>query len=290
MEGQWQRKKSEAISAVVNTVDLRYFSTLGIAFAEGRDFTQDDRDISTPIAIINDTMAAKYWSNQDPLGKRLQLRRGKDFLQIVGVVKTANYQTLGEAPQSCIYIPLRQNYSDAMILYVRTERDPSATLAAVQGEIRTLDPGLPVEDIRTGTKVIDQALWGAKIGVGLLGVFGLLALGLASVGLYGIMAHSVNQRRREIRIRIALGAGQASVLGLILRQGMMRVFSGVALGACLAFLLGRALSGFLSGVSATDPLSLGGASLVLLVVAFIACYLPARSASRVDPLIALQQA
>ena len=116
-------------------------------------------------------MAAKYWPNQDPLGKRLQLPRGKDFLQIVGVVKTANYQSLGEAPQSCIYIPLRQHYSDAMILYVRTERDPSATLAAVQGEIRTLDPGLPVEDIRTGTKLIDQALWGAKIGVSLLGVF-----------------------------------------------------------------------------------------------------------------------
>ncbi len=289
IEGQGQRKKSEAISAVVNTVDLRYFSTLGIAFAEGRDFTQDDRDISTPIAIINDTMAAKYWSNQDPLGKRLQLPRGKDFLQIVGVVKTANYQTLGEAPQSCIYIPLRQNYSDAMILYVRTERDPSATLAAVQGEIRTLDPGLPVEDIRTGTKVIDQALWGAKIGVGLLGVFGLLALSLASVGLYGIMAYSVNQRRREIGIRMALGAGQASVLGLILRQGMMRVFSGVALGLILSLLIGRALSKFLYGVGGSDPASLAGASLVLLTVALVACYLPARRASQVDPLVALHE-
>jgi len=171
IEGHEQRKESEAISTVVNTVDLTYFSTLGIPFVAGRDFAQDDRDISTPIAIINDTMAAKYWPNQDPFGKRLQLPRGKDFLQIVGVVKTANYQSLGEAPQSCIYIPLRQHYSDAMILYVRTERDPSATLAAVQGEIRTLDPGLPVEDIRTGTKLIDQALWGAKIGVSLLGVF-----------------------------------------------------------------------------------------------------------------------
>ena len=289
IEGQEQRKKSDAISAVVNTIDFDYFPTLGIPFLEGHDFTQDDRDISTPVAIINDTMAAKYWPNQDPVGKRLQLPRGKEFLQVVGVVKTTNYQTLGETPQACIYIPLRQNYSDGMILYVRTERDPSTILAAVQGEIRGLDPALPMEDMRTGSKVIDQALWWSTIGVGLLGVFGLLALGLASVGLYGIMAYSVNQRRREIGVRMALGAGPAEVSLFILRQGMTVVFSGIALGVVLAFLLGRALSRFLYEVSANDPLSLGAASLVLLVVAFLACYLPARSASRVDPLVALRE-
>jgi putative ABC transport system permease protein len=132
--------------------------TLGIPFLEGRDFTQDDRDTSTRVAIVNDTMAAKYWPNQNPLGKRLHLPGGKEFLQIVGVVKTTNYQTLGEPPQPCIYIPLRQNFSDGMILYVRTERDPSAILAAIQGEIRNLDPGLPLEDMHTGKMVIDQAL------------------------------------------------------------------------------------------------------------------------------------
>ena len=290
IEGQEQRKKSEAISAVVDTVDLTYFSTLGISFVAGRDFTQNDRDISTPIAIINDTMAAEYWPGQDAIGKRLQLPQGKQFLQVVGVVKTTNYQSLGEAPQACVYIPLRQNYSDSMILYVKTDRDPSTSLAAVQNEIRTLDPALPLEDVRTGTKVIDQALWGTKIGVGLLGVFGLLALGLGSVGLYGIMAYSVSQRRREIGVRMALGAGQSDVALFILRQGMTVVFGGIALGGVLAFLLGRALSRFLYGVSATDTLSLGGAALVLLTVAFLACYLPARSASHVDPLVALRDA
>jgi predicted permease len=290
IEGQEQRKKSEAISAVVNTVDLDYFATLGISFVAGRDFTQDDRDISTPVAIVNDTMAAKYWPNQDAIGKRLQLPQGKQFVQIIGVVKTANYQSLGEAPQACVYLALRQNYSDTMILYVKTERDPSTTLAAVQNEIRNLDPALPLEDVRTGTKVIDQALWGAKIGVGLLGIFGLLALGLASVGLYGIMAYSVSQRRREIGVRMALGAGQSDVSLFILRQGVVVVFSGIAVGAGLAFLLGRALSRFLYGVSPNDPLSVGGAALVLLVVAFVACYLPARSATRVDPLVALRDA
>lgn len=290
IEGQEARKKSEAIAAVVDTVDLKYFSTLGIPLLEGRDFTPNDRDSSTPVAIINETMAAKYWPAQDALGKRLALPPGNQFLQIVGVVKTTNYQALGEPPQACVYRPLRQNFTDSMILYARSERDPSTVLAAVQAEIHSLDPGLPVEDMRTGAKVIDQALWWAKMGVGLLGVFGLLALGLASVGLYGIMAYSVNQRRREIGVRMAVGAGERSVSLLVLRQGMTVVASGVVTGMVLALLLGRVLSRFLYGVSGSDPISLAGAAFALLAVAFVACYLPARSASRVDPLVALREA
>ena len=290
IEGQEPHKKSDAISAVVNTIDLDYFSTLDVPFVKGRDFTQDDRDRSAPVAIINDTMAAEFWPNQDPLGKRVQLPRGKGFLQIVGIVKTSNYQTLGEPPQPCIYLPLRQNFSDGMILYVRTEQDPSTILASVQGEIHNIDPGLAAEDIRTGTKIIDQALWWSKIAVELLGVFGLVALGLASVGLYGIMAYSVNQRRREIGVRMALGAGQRNVWLLVLRQGMTLVLTGLAVGVALALLVGHALSRFLYGVSGSDPLSLGGASMVLLGVALVACYLPARNASRVDPLVALRDA
>lgn len=288
IEGQEQRKKSEAISAVINTIDLDYFSTLDIPFVKGRDFTQNDRDISARVAIINETMAAEYWPNQDPLGKRLEVPRGKEFLQIVGVVKTSNYQSLGERPQACIYLPLRQNLSDSMILYVRTEQDPGTVIPGIQSEIHQIDPGLAVEDMRTGTKVIDQALWWSKIGVELLGVFGLLALALASVGLYGLMAYSVNQRRREIGVRMALGAGQGNVSRLVLRQGMTLVLTGLGFGVGFALLVGHALSRFLFGVSGTDPLIIGGASLVLLVMALVACYLPARSASRVDPLVALR--
>ena len=288
LEGQEQRKKSDAISAVVNTIDLDYFSTLGVSIVAGRDFSQDDREISTPVAIINDTMAAEYWPNQNPLGKRLQLPGGKDFLQIVGIVKTSNYQSLGERPQSCVFIPLRQNFSDVMVLYVRSQQDPNTVLAAVRDEIHRIDPGLAVEDIRTGAKIIVQALWWGKIAVNLLAVFGFLALGLASVGLYGIMAYSVNQRRREIGVRMALGASQSSVLLLILRQGLVVVLGGLTCGVALSWLMGRGLSGFLYGVKGTDYLSLGGASLVLLIVAFVACYLPARSASGVDPLTSLR--
>lgn len=290
IEGQERRKKSEAISAVLNTVDLDYFSTLDVPFIQGRDFTQDDRDTSAPVAIINDAMAAEYWPNENPLGKRFQLPRGKDFLQIVGVVKTTNYQTLGEPRQPCIFLPLRQNFSDGMILYVKTEQDPSAIISSVQVQIHSIDSGLAVEDIRTGTKIIDQALWWSKVAVEMLAVFGLLALGLASVGLYGIMAYSVNQRRREIGVRMALGAGERNVWLLILRQGMRLVLTGLTVGLALALLVGHTLSRFLYGVSGTDPFSLLGASLVLLVVALAACYLPARSASRVDPLVALRDA
>jgi predicted permease len=288
IEGQEQRTKSEAIAAVVDIVDLDHFSTLGIPFREGRDFTENDRDGSTPVAIINDTMAAEYWPGQDAVGQRLELPGQKNVLKIVGIVKTTNYQSLGEPPQACVYIPQRQNFSDQMILYVRTERNPSSALAAVESEIHNIDPGLPVDDVRTGIKVMDQALWWSKIGVGLLGVFGLLALGLASVGLYGIIAYSVNQRRREIGVRMALGARPVTVTLLVLRQGMTVVFTGAALGFAFALLVGRALSRFLYGLTGADLLSLAAATVVLLVVAFGACYWPARSASRVDPLVALR--
>ncbi len=289
IEGRAQRRKSEAISAVVDTVDVDYFSTFGIPFREGRDFTRNDSDQSMPVAIINDTMAARFWPRQDAVGKQFRLPGGKHFLTVVAIVKTANYQTLGEPPQPCVYIPLRQNYSDDMILYIRTAGEPSAMFASVQGAIRDIDPTLPVDDVRTGSKVIDQALWGTKLGVSLLGVFGMLALALASVGLYGIMAYSVNQRRREIGVRMALGAGQRTVLVFVLRQGMSLVLTGLAFGVVLALLAGRGLSRFLYGVSGADPISLVGASAVLLGVAFVACYLPARRASRVDPLVALRE-
>lgn len=287
--GQEPRSKAEAISSVVDTVDLDYFSTFGIAFREGRDFTQQDDEHARPVAIINDTMAARFWPKQDAIGKEFKLPDGKDFLTVIGVVKTANYQTLGEPPQPCVYIPLRQNYSDGMILYVRTAGDPLSVLTTVQGEIHEIAPDLPVEDIRTGTKVIDQALWWAKIGVGMLGAFGLLALALASVGLYGIMAYSVNQRRREIGVRMALGAAPGAVLLFVLRQGMSLVPTGVAAGVFLSLIAGHGLARFLYGVGGADAISLIGASVVLLAVAFLACYLPARSASQVDPLVALRE-
>lgn len=162
-------------------------------------------------------------------------------------------------------------------------------MAPLQREVRAAGPQVSVYDVRTGRKIIDQALFAAKIGVGLLSVFGLLALGLASVGLYGIMAYSVNRRKREIGVRMALGATPESVLRLILKQGMSLVLAGVMIGLAAALAVARLLERMLYGVSASDPISVAAAASMLLAVALMACYVPARAASRLDPLAALRE-
>ncbi len=209
--------------------------------------------------------------------------------QIVGVAKTANYSAWGEPPQLCVYVPLEQNYSGAMILYVRSKGVPQQILMPVRREIGAAGPQILVGGPLAGREIVDRGLFQARIGVALLSIFGLLALGLASIGLYGIMAYSVNQRKHEIGLRMALGATQASVLRLILKQGMALVLTGVLIGFAAALLVGQVLSRMLYGVSASDPVSVAGAAVVLLAVALLACYLPARWASRVDPLVALRE-
>ena len=177
-----------------------------------------------------------------------------------------------------------------MTLYVRTAGDPGQVVNAVQREVAAAGPQIVVTDIRTGRGIIDGGLFQARLGVMLLSVFGLLALGLASIGLYGIMAYAVSRRTREIGLRMALGAAQSSVLRLVLKQGMSLVSIGLLIGLATSLLVGRGLSGMLYGVSASDPISLAGAALILFVVALLACYLPARWATRIDPLIALREA
>ncbi|MGI9074541.1 MAG: FtsX-like permease family protein [Bryobacteraceae bacterium] len=289
IEGQEERKKSEAITTVVNTVDPNHFAVMQMPLLRGRAFTEGDREDTLPVAIINEAMAQRYWPRGDAIGGRFHLSGDKTVREIIRIAKTTNYSTLGEAPQSCIYLPLRQKFSEGMTLYVRSKGDPVGILLPVQREIRNIDPKIAVSDIRTGAKIIDQVLFTARLGVGLLGVFGLLALVLASVGLYGIMAYSVNRREREIGLRMALEAERSRVLRLILRQGMALVGIGIAIGLAASFRVGRALTRMLYGISSADPLSLVGASLVLIAVALLACYLPGRSASRVDPMLALRE-
>jgi predicted permease len=269
-------------------IDLDYFATLGIRSA-GRDFSESDVEGSLPVAIVNEAFARRHWPDRDPLLGRFRFAGEERLLQVVGVARDANYTALGEAPQPCVYLPLRQDFADAVVLYVRARNDAADALAAVQREIRAIDPLLWVSDVRTMETLVDQALFGARIGASLLGVFGILALGLASIGLYGVMAHSVNLRRREVGVRMALGASPRRIVGLVLRQGMGLVVTGIALGLLGSLLAGRALSGLLYGLGPADPLSLGGAAAVLLAVAALACYLPARAASRLDALAALRE-
>jgi predicted permease len=272
----------------VNTVDLNYFATAGVSLDSGRQFTNLDQETSAPVAIVNEKMAHDYWPD-GALGKRIQLPDENQSRQIVGVARTANYSTWGEAPQQCVYVPLEQHYSDSMTLYVRTKGAPQQIVIPVQREVRAAGPDILATDVRTGSEIVDGGLFQVRMGVGLLSVFGLLALGLASIGLYGILAYSVNQRKREIGVRMALGATRASVLGLILREGLSLVLTGVLVGLVAAFFVGQLLGGMLYGISGSDPISVATAALTMLAIALLACYLPARRASRVDPLVALRE-
>jgi len=290
VEGRPQRSGTDSPTTIVNTVDDDYFETAGVVIENGRAFTSVDRRASTPVAIVNQKLAHDYWPGGDALGKRIQLPGEKQMRQVVGIARTANYSSWAEPPQRCVYVPLDQNYLPAMTLYVRSKGEPEQIVTPVRNAIDAVAPQVLLSGIRTGQQVIDGSLFQARIGVALLSVFGLLALGLASMGLYGIMAYAVSQRKREIGLRMALGASQPHVLRLIVRQGMSLVLAGVSIGFVAALLVGRLLSRMLYGVGAADPVSLAGASLVLGGVAVAACYLPARRASRVDPLVALREA
>ena len=242
IEGQDRRDEAGGILTVVNTVDLGYFATVGIPILRGRDFGEADSPGTLPVAIVNETMANRYWPNREAVGQRFQFAGENEFRQIVGVARTANYGELGEPPQPCVYLPLRQNFSDAMILYVRSSGAPAAVMSSVQREMRSLAPQIEASDVRTIEKVIDQELFGARMGVGLLGVFGLLALGLASLGLHGVMAYAVNLRQREIGLRMALGASRVGVLRLVLGQGMALTGVGIVVGLAASLLVGKVLS------------------------------------------------
>ncbi len=289
VEGWQQRSQADKITGVVTTVDLDYFETAGVSIDRGRAFTNVDQENSAPVAIVNEKMAHDYWPGGNALRKRIQLGDEKQMRQIVGIAKTANYTTWGEAPQLCVYVPLEQKYSDAMTLYVRSTGNPREVMLPVQREAHAVAPKVVLSAFRTGREIMENGLFQAKVGVALLSAFGLLALGLACIGLYGIMAYSVSQRKREIGLRMALGAAQASVLRLILKQGMSLVLTGVLIGFAGALVVGRLLSRMLYGVSGSDPISVASAAAILLAVALVACYLPARWASRVDPLVALRE-
>jgi predicted permease len=288
VEGREQRSQTDKLRSVVNAVDVDYFAAAGVRLVSGRAFTDADREASAPVAIVNEKLQRDYWPG-GALGRRIQLPNEKQARLVVGVARTAYYTTWGEAPQLCVYVPMEQRYSDAMTLFVRSKGDPQALLVPVEREMRAAGPEIIVSDKRTGSEIVYGGLFQARVGVGLLTVFGLLALGLASIGLYGILAYSVAQRRREIGLRMALGASQGTVLGLILKEGMSLVLAGIGIGLAASLVAGRVLSRMLYGVSASDPLSVAGAAVMLTAVALVACYLPARWAARVDPLAALRE-
>jgi predicted permease len=287
-EGLENQDREKGVLVQTNIVEPGFFETFDVALLRGRDFHTADRKDSIPVAVINEKMAQRFWPGENAIGKRFRMYGNEFFQEVVGIVETTKIGTLGEDPQPCAYLPLEQNYSDAMTLYLRTEGDPAPVMAAAQREIRAMDPLVPVINPLTVGEVIDQSLFAPKLAAGLLGVMGVMALALASVGLYGVLAFRVTQRFREIGLRMALGAQRSDVLRMVLTNAMMLVGVGVGIGLVAAFAISRAVKSLLYGISATDPATFLGVTLVLTVVALVASSIPALRASRVDPLVALR--
>ena len=273
----------------VASVGEGYLATIGIPLAGGRDFRASDSSDSPQVVIINETMARQFWPNQEAVGKRFRFFREEVLTEVVGVARDSKYNFLGEEPLPYMYRPIAQAPQTAATLTLRSAR-PEATLGTARAVVQQMEPNMPLVGVFTMTNVFEQALWAARMGALLLAVFGALALGLASIGVYGVMAYAVSQRTREIGVRLALGASASEVRMMVLRQGLTLAGLGVAVGVVSAMLLSNLVTGLLYGVSATDPMTFTVIPIVLLVVAVLAIYIPARRASRVDPVIALRSA
>jgi predicted permease len=274
---------------LTSPVGLDYFRTLKIPLLRGRDFNAQDRVNSPGVVIINESFAKRYFAGQDPLGRQVSLNGAQGpWLEVVGLARDSKYLTLGEAPTPFLYQPLTQRHESGMVLLVRTSGDPANYVTAVRREVHALEPNLPLTNARTMMELLGLSLYPARMGAVLLGGFGLLALLLASVGLYGVMSYSVSRRTREIGIRMALGAQRRDVLRLMLREAMTLVAIGIVLGLVVAFAVTRLLVGFLYGVSPTDPLAFIGIAILLAAVAVVASLIPARRAAQVDPMVAFR--
>jgi predicted permease len=262
-----------------------------IPLRHGRFFNEQD-DTTKPVAVIVDEyMAEQLWPRQDPIGKRIHIveLQSKDPWQtVVGVVGRVKQDSLDSNPRIAFYLAHTQFPTRAMTVAFRGRMDPAAMLSATRKEVRNLDPDLPMYAVRTMEQRVNESLARRRFSMLLLAVFASVALALATIGIYGVMAYLVNQGTRELGIRIALGASQRNILSLVVRQGMALAFAGVTLGLGAAFLLMRLIRSLLFGVQAFDPITFAGISFLLAMITLLACYIPAQRAARIDPSISLR--
>jgi putative ABC transport system permease protein len=295
-------ERSQILSAAFNPVTDNYFQTIGMRLLRGRFFTEADSPSSTHVAVINETMARHFWANENPIGKKLKQGWPEwktPWREVVGVVADVKLNGVTEETPLHVYLPLTQAPSNSLYLAVRTKTDPASLTASVQAALRSVEPDLPVYRVRTMDEVFKRAILPQQAAMILLCAFALVSVLLAAVGIYGVISWGVVQRTREMGLRMALGAQSGDVLWLILRRSMLLVLAGVGLGLIGAFALTRALSSILSqggperspllfGVRAVDPVTFVAVPLLLSAVALLACFFPARRATKVDPMVVLR--
>jgi predicted permease len=277
---------NEQPTAEYNEVSPDYFATLGIPLISGREFTRADDENAARVAIVNQTMITRYWRGQNPIGRRLQVKG--NWVQVVGVVKDSKYYSMDEAPRPFFYVPLRQYFSIEPDIHIRTTQPLQTVQRALIREVRALDPNLAVYEMITLQEQVDRSTSHELVAVVLVGLFGGLALLLASIGLYGVMSCTVSQSTRELGLRMALGAGTSNVLRLVLLRGLLLTTTGITIGIALALLLTRLLGNLLYQVSPRDPLAFAAAFAVMTLASVAACFLPAWRATRIDPIQALR--
>jgi predicted permease len=293
VEGKPAERGENAPVSMTASAGAGYFKTMGTPILQGRDFTEADQPKSERVAVVNEHFVRRLMPElQTPaeaVGKRFSFEGASGpWVQIVGVAKAGKYFNIAEEPRPLVWTPMTQNYNSTGILVVRTKGNPEGLFGAVRGQVQSLDPNLPLFDVKTLTEHMKLALFPAKVAATVLGVFGLVALMLAAIGVYGITSYAVAQRTHEIGVRLALGAQLGDVLKLVLSHGLKLTIIGAVLGVFGAFLATRAITSVLYGVSATDPLTFGLVSALLIGVALVASYVPARRATKVEPLIALR--
>ena len=293
VEGQPSERGANTPTAMVANVGPRYFETMGTSLRYGREFTSEDKKDSEQTAIVNETFVRRMFpqlqSASEVVGKRISFDGSTGpWVRIVGVAGDGKYFNIAEEPRSFVWVPVTQNFWTGMTLVVRTHGAPEAAIPAVRNEVRSLDPNLPLFDVKTMNEHMKLSLFPARVAATVLAVFGFVALALAVIGIYGVTSYSVSQRTREIGIRMALGAERKDVLKLILVNGIKLAFIGVVIGLIGAVALTRVLTSILFGITPAYALTFGLVSVGLTLVAMIACYIPARRASRTDPLVALR--
>ncbi|MDQ3686028.1 MAG: ABC transporter permease, partial [Acidobacteriota bacterium] len=277
--------------AGVHTVSPAYLQTMGIALLKGREFTPADADESPPVIVINETMARRLFPNEDPLGKRIKFSdpsTDEPWKEVVGIVGDVKHNGLDAEPYMETYVPFLQSPRAGMSIAVRTTSEPASLTAAVRQAVLEIDKDQPIYSVRTMEQILSESVASRRLSMTLFSLLAGLALLLATVGIYGVIAYTVSSRTHEIGVRVALGAQTGDVLRLILKQGLVLILSGVTVGILTAFLLSRVLASLIFEVSATDPATFVVVPLLLVAVALLACYIPARRATRVDPMVALR--